>query len=122
VKVSIVNCKVDWFHKKTSANSEVTLNIRLSRRSPSFKTIAKIIVSKFGISLELLIADITDDCILEIDFLKKVNLLEMFESEFDNKAHQNYETLVCSQIISEGKVPEFLRELFQPSSEKLNDI
>jgi len=67
----------------------------------------------------LLVADITDDCILGIDFLRKVNLLGIFESKFGSDVLQNYETLVRSRIISEEKVPEFLREFFQQSLEKL---
>jgi len=68
----------------------------------------------------MLITDIIDDCILGIDFFRKVNLLGIFKSEFNSKVPQNYETLICSWIISEEKFLEFLREFFQ-SSEKLSD-
>jgi len=39
-------------------------------------------VDKFSLEFPLLVADIIDDCILGVDFLRKINLLGIFEFEF----------------------------------------
>ena len=86
-----------------------------------FKVFAKIIVGKFCLEFPFLVAEISDDCILGADFLKEVNLSGIFDSEFNSANNPDYETLICSRIISHKKIPEFLNGLFQQSSIELSE-
>jgi len=66
-----------------------------------FKVSAEIVISKFSLEFSLLVAEISDNCILGVDFLRRVNLIGILESEFGNKILSNNKTMNCSRVISE---------------------
>lgn len=75
-----------------------------------FEIIVSVDLGKYSnIKVPLLVADISDECILGVDLKKKINLEEIFNSVFGN---QSGETLSCSRIVSAERVPYFLEEFF----------
>jgi len=49
-----------------------------------FKVSAEIVIGKFSLEFPFLVAKISDDCILGVDFLRRVNLIKILEPEFGN--------------------------------------
>jgi len=73
----------------------------------------EIIIGKFSLEFPFLVAEISDDYILEVDFLRKVNLIGILESEFENEVFLNKKTMNCSRVISEERIPAFLNGLLR---------
>ena len=71
--------------------------------------------SKKGVSM--IVADISDECILGVDFLKTINLEKIFDLTLGER---NCEIVSCSRVISTSKVPDFLEELFIQNSNELS--
>lgn len=67
----------------------------------------------------MLVADISDDCILETDFLKRVKLNKIFESEFGKPEKESGNKFFCSRIFEE-KVSYFLQMFFEEKSKSLS--
>jgi len=44
-----------------------------------FRVSAEIVIGKFSLEFPFLVAEISDDCILGVDFLKRVNLIKILE-------------------------------------------
>jgi len=84
-----------------------------------FRVSAQIAVGKFSLEFPFFVAEISDDCILGVDFLKRVNLIKILEPEFGNGVLLDKETMNCSRVIFEGRIPIFLNELLQQGSEGL---
>lgn len=69
----------------------------------------------------MFVADISDECLLGTDFLKKVNLENVFESFFTVAELNERRICYCSRIENASeKVPSILKELFINNSENLN--
>lgn len=82
--------------------------------------IANIIVGKFSLEFPFLVAEISDDCILGMNFLRKVNLKSIFDSEFGKTSLRSFKEERCSRIVLETSFHP-LKGLVQASSEKLDD-
>jgi len=65
------------------------------------------------------VAEIFDDCILGMDFLKKANLDKILESVFDNMLCQN-RSIDLFLYYFRWKISEFFNGFFQRNLEKLN--
>jgi len=87
-----------------------------------FRVSAEIVIGKFSLEFPFFVAEISDDCILGIDFLKRVNLIKILQPKFRNGVFSNKETMKCSRVIFEEKIPAFLNELLQRSSEGLGVV
>jgi len=87
-----------------------------------FRVSAEIVIGKFSLEFPFLVAEISDDCILGVDFLKRVNLIKILEPEFGNGVFQKKKTMNCSRVIFEERIPAILNELLQRSSEGLGDV
>jgi len=80
------------------------------------------------VKIPLFIAEINDDCLLGVDFLKIVNLENVFDSVFGKIKLENKENLKCCRIeeISERnsleRVPTILKKLFVDNSANLDKI
>jgi len=83
---------------------------------------AEIVVGKFSLEFPFFVAEISDDCILGMDFLKRVNLIKILESEFGNRIFQIKKAMNCSRVIFEERIPVFLNKLLQRSSEGLGVV
>lgn len=63
-----------------------------------------------------------DDCLLGVDFLKKVNLQNVFESTFGLSETSREIDFNCSRIqVSSERIPSFLKELYENSSSNLSE-
>jgi len=50
-----------------------------------FRVSAEIVIGKFSLEFLFFVAEISDDCILGVDFLKRVNLIKILEPEFEKR-------------------------------------
>lgn len=78
-----------------------------------FKLLIEVELGKYFLSVPMLVADISDDCILGADLLKKINIKKVFDPIFENNVK-----FPCSHIIS--NVPRSLETLFEENSKYLN--
>lgn len=78
----------------------------------------EILLGKFSLKIPMIIAEISDDCILGEDFLKAVNLERIFESYFDSTFFKKKSS--CSRINSSEEIPEKLKKLFEENSRELD--
>jgi len=78
-----------------------------------FKVIVKVELGKYSLSVPMLVADISDDCILGADFLKMINEEKVFDPILGNKVEVS-----CSRMVSE--VPCSLKALFEENSKHLD--
>lgn len=83
-----------------------------------YKVIVEIELGKYLLDIPVLVANISDDCILGVDFLEKIKLEKIFESEFVNSEKENSDEFSCCRIEKE-KVPNFLQTFFEENSENL---
>jgi len=86
--------------------------------SVEFKVDTEIELGKFFIKIPTFVSEISDDCLLGIDFLKRINLNNIFDSAFGNLN-------VIKQV---AHIKEFtervsfpLKELFVNNSKNLNE-
>jgi len=87
-----------------------------------FRVSAEIVIGKFSLEFPFLVAEISDDCILGVDFLKRANLIKILELEFGNGVFQKKKIMNCFCTIFEERIPAILNELLQRSSEGLGDV
>jgi len=83
---------------------------------------AEIVIRQFSLEFSYLVAEISDDCILGVDFLRRINLIGILEPEFGNEVFSNNKTMNCSRMISEEKILAFLNGLLQQSSKELSVV
>jgi hypothetical protein len=80
----------------------------------------KVEIGKYILEFPMMVAEINDDCLLGADFLKKLNLDNVFESAFGN-INKNILDIDCARVeVSSQKVPSLLEELFIKHSKNLN--
>ena len=82
------------------------------------KILVDILIGKYSLKIPMFVAEIHDDCLLGVDFLKKVSLENVFESAFGNSKSKKEKNFNCSRVVS---VPSVLRELIEKNSENLVD-
>jgi len=103
-KFDVKNCKLRY---PTGENVSV-----------SFKIDTEVELGKFSVRIPMFVSGISDDCLLGIDFLRRVNLNNIFESVFrDSNSFQQ----VARVEESVGRIPFSLRELFKENSKSLNE-
>jgi len=67
--------------------------------SVKYKVNVEIGLGKYLLEIPMLVADISDDCILGTDFLEKVKLDKIFESEFGKPEKESGNEFSCSRIL-----------------------
>jgi len=87
-----------------------------------FRVSAEIVIGKFSLKFPFLVVEISDDCILGVNFFRRVNLIKILKPKFGNGIFSNKKTLNCSCVISEERIPAFLNELLQQSSKGLGVV
>jgi len=86
--------------------------------SVEFKINTEVKLGKFFIKIPMFVSEISDDCLLGVDFLRKINLNNIFESAFgDSNAIQQ---VACIEKSAE-RVSVSLKELFVNNSKNLNE-
>jgi len=70
-----------------------------------FRISAEIVIGKFSLEFPFLVAEISDDCILGVDFPRRVNLIKILELEFKKGVFSNKKTMNCSCVIFEKRIP-----------------
>lgn len=81
-----------------------------------YRVNVEIELGKYLLEIPMLVADISDECILGTDFLEKVGLDRVFE--FGKTEKRNKTEFSCSRILEE-KVPHFLQIFFEENSKNL---
>lgn len=70
--------------KKKIRTGYLNLRYPTGERVPvEFEVEVKVEIGKYSIVIPMLIADINDDCLLGVDFLKIINLEKIFETAFE---------------------------------------
>jgi len=86
--------------------------------SVSSKIDTEVELEKFSIKIPMFVSRISDDCLLGIDFLRRVNLNNIFESVFGDSNSFQQEARVEESV---DRVPFPLGELFKGNSKNLNE-
>lgn len=73
-----------------------------------FNSLVLIELGSYKVEIPVIVANISDDCILGIDFLQKINLEGIFESHFGSLVGDSKNEFSCSRVIKK-KYPIFLR-------------
>ena len=84
-----------------------------------YKVNVLIKLGKHKVEIPVIVANISDDCILGIDFLEKINLGKIFELEFGDIDENYKEEFSCSRIVKK-EVPNFLETFFEENSGNLS--
>lgn len=116
VKESLITCP-----KQHYAINECYLKYPTGETiSVNYKVIVEIELGKYFLEIPMLVANISDDCILGSDFLEMINLDKIFESKFGNfeNCRDDIES-PCSRVIKE-EVPSFLKTFFEENSKNLS--
>jgi len=80
------------------------------------KVFVKVRLGKYIVDIPMLVANINDNCILGVDFLKKIHLENIFETIFSEQKE-----IQCGRLESLSEVPSNLKYLFEESSKNLNE-
>lgn len=87
------------------------------------KVFSKVEIGKYFVKIPMFVAEINDECLLGVDFLKKINLENIFDVAFNVPKFKEERILQCSRIDnSSGKVPFILKELFEKNSINLGGV
>lgn len=102
-----LNCSLKYpTGKKVPVNFEVKVHVQ---------------IDDFSLEISMFVAEIVDDCLLGVNFLKIVNLENIFESVFENSVFRKKRDFDCSRVIdSSKKVSVVLKKLFEKESKNLN--
>jgi len=105
-KIKINNCNL-----KYPTGDKVSIN---------YKVYTKVWLGIYLIKIPMLVAKI-NKCILDVDFLEKLNLENIFESVFSNQKGTKKNEVQCFRIdkSSDFDVPSNLKYLFDRDSEHL---
>ncbi|KYN09428.1 hypothetical protein ALC57_18460, partial [Trachymyrmex cornetzi] len=111
-KIKIDNCSLTYpTGEKVSINYKVHTKVRLR---------------SYLVEISMLVAKINDDCILDIDFLEKLNLGNIFESIFNSQKEtslyiEEKNDVQCFRVKKsfDFDVPSNLRSLLEKDSEYL---
>lgn len=94
-------------------------NLRYPTRekvSIKFKVKVKIEISKHSVLIPICVAGISDKCLLGVDFLKMVNLNNIFNLVFEESKFYEKRIFNCSRIKDSEKVPTILNKLYGNNS------
>lgn len=118
--VSIVSKKLIKKREIKFSASDVNLKYPTGEDVPfEGKVLIKIDIGKYSLSFPVFVAKIGEDCLLGADFLRKINLENIFKPIFENV--QNKKVPNCRRIkISTEEVPFFLKDLFVKDSKNLD--
>ena len=118
--VSIINSKFVDKEKRKICKNFVNLRYPTGEKvRVEFWTEMKVELGKYSLEIPMFIADINDECLLGIDFLKMVNLDKVFESAFGIPI---LEKEIARIEDSSEKVPIPLKELYKANSQHLSEI
>jgi len=78
------------------------------------KVFVEVRLGKYIVEILMLVANINDSCILEIDFLKKIHLEDIFKPIFSEQKEIKYGLESSLDVLSN------LKYLFEESSKNLN--
>jgi len=80
------------------------------------KVFVKVRLGKYIVEIPMLVANINDNCILGVDFLKKIHLENVFKTIFSEQKE-----IQCGRLESSFEVPSNLKYLFEESSKNLDE-
>jgi len=80
------------------------------------KVFVKVRLGRYLVEIPMLVADINDNCILGVDFLRKIHLENIFKTIFAEQ-----KDIQCGRLESFFEVPSNLKNLFEESSKNLNE-
>jgi len=117
--VSVVNEKLIRGPKRCYVMENCYLKYPTGETIPvKYKVIVEIELGKYSLDIPMLVASISDDCILGAGFLEKVKLEKIFESEFGSSGIESDNEISCSRMMREG-MPYFLQMFFEENSKNL---
>jgi len=122
--VSIVNKRMLDFERKGTFNGYQNLRYPTGEKVPiECEVVVEVRIGKYNVRVSMFVAEIRDDCILGADFLRGINLQDIFTSIFrDSSINSESETGCCSRI--ERPIPEvplYLSRIFEGVSQNLNE-
>lgn len=80
-------------------------------------------LGKYFVEISMFVAEINDECLLGIDYLKKINLENIFDAVFNVPKFNKEKVLYYSRINdSSEKIPFILEELFENNSVNLEGV
>ncbi|XP_011858923.1 PREDICTED: uncharacterized protein LOC105556439 [Vollenhovia emeryi] len=86
------------------------------------KVLVKVQVGKYSLEIPMYVAKISDDCLLGVDFLRKINLTNIFYSVSHNSESIDEEIFDCARVETSSQgVPSVLEELYIRNSQNLID-
>ena len=86
----------------------------------NYKANVAVEIGKFSVETSVYLAEIRDECILGVDFLKKIGLEKIFVSAFGEE-EESQGKFLCSRIFNPSVVvPHFLSEFYQKHSQTLD--
>jgi len=80
------------------------------------KVFVKVRLGKYVVEIPMLVANINDNCILGVDFLKKIHLENVFKTIFSE-----HKEIQCGRLESFFEVPSNLKYLFEENSKNLDE-
>lgn len=116
--VSIVNRKLVAEGKEEICEENYNLRYPTGEKvSVGPRVILEVYIGKNLVEIPMFVVEMSEDCILGVDFLKAVKLENIFESAFGSSEEKIFN---CSRIKdSSVKVPLALKEFFENSSKSL---
>jgi len=115
--ISIVNRNLIPFNKVKYKISNCSLRYPTGEKViVKEKVFVKVRLGEYLVEIPMLVAEINDNCILGVDFLKKIHLENIFETIFSKQKE-----VQCGHLESIFEVPSNLKNLFKESSKNLNE-
>lgn len=120
--ISILNSRLVRAEKKRIHVENCNLRYPTGEKvSVGPKVNVEVQIGKFNVVIPMFVAEIRDDCILGVDFLRTVNLENAFDSIFNTTEENDLKKLNCSRVEdSSTKAPSVLKELYENNSGNLN--
>ena len=116
--VTIINSKFVTKEKRKILSEHLNLRYPTGEKVPVESQVEiKVEIGKYVVQVPMFVAEINDDCLLGVDFLKIVNLEQTFKNVFG--ALELIEETTRIEVFCE-KVPISLKELFEENSQNLN--
>jgi len=122
--VSIVNKKMLDFAVKRTFNSNRSLRYPTGEKVPiECEVVVEVRIGKYNVQVSMFVAEIRDDCILGADFLRTINLQDIFTPIFkDSSDNSESEIRSCSRIECPIlEIPLYLSQIYDDASQNLNE-
>jgi len=122
--VSIVNKRMLDFGKKRIFSGNRGLRYPTGEKVPiEYEVVVEIRIGKYNVRASMLVAEICDDCILGADFLRTINLQDIFTPIFRDSSENSESEIGCCSRIERPilEIPLCLSQIFDDASQNLNE-